>query len=257
MENKKSSVLIILLIIMILGLSGYIVYDKFILSAKEERQYTTVIDDVSIDINKLYRVGETLNKLDKAFSSNDSKYFGYIYNKKELNVKNFDIDAAIYLSINDDLIRSNTEQNISNERVKNKFEKIFGKSLAYTPTNIDLGDNLQVNYDEANKIYRYIASITNNDHKSEYLARNMKTTLTDDLVIITRKVFFVEYSNNTATIYSDSSKQSKLGDIKLKNGEVNLQEVTGKYGSKLGTYEITFKIGSDDEYNLYKIERTK
>ena len=85
----------------------------------------------------------------------------------------------------------------------------------------------------------------------------MKTTLTDDLVIVTRKVFFVEYSGTNAIIYKDATKSNKLGEVKLNNGEVTLQEVTGKYGSKLNTYDITFKLGSDDIYNFYKIERTK
>lgn len=258
MENKKSpTVLIVILILMVLGLAGYIVYDKFILTTQEEKKYITVIDDVSIDINKLYGVGEILNKFDKAFSTNDTKYLGYIYKSKSLSVKNFDTNAAIYVSIYDDLIRSNTEQNISNSRVKNKYESIFGKSLEYKPSDLDLGENIKVTYDEGNSIYNYTASIINNDHKSEYLARNMKTKLEDDLVIITRKIFFVEYSGNNAIIYTDSSKSTKLGETKLNNGEVNLQEVTGKFGSKLSTYDITFKLGSDDNYNFYKIERTK
>ena len=92
-------------------------------------------------------------------------------------VKDFDKNAAIYVSLYDDLIRSNTEQNISSERIKNKYEKTFGKSIEYKPSDLELGDNIQVSYDESNKMYKYTASITNNDHKSEYLARNMKTTL--------------------------------------------------------------------------------
>lgn len=258
MDNKKGTIIaIIILSIISIGAISYIVYDKFFLSIQEEKQYTTVINDVSIDVNKLYGVGEILNKFDKAFSTNDTKYLGYIYNSKNINLKDFDKNAAIYVSIYDDLIRSNTEQTLSNDRVKSKYESIFGKSLEYKPNNIDLGDNIKVTYDEGNKIYKYTASITNNDHKSEYLARNMKTKLEDDLVIITRKVFFVEYSGNNAIVYNDSSKNTKLGEVKLNNGEVNLQEVTGKFGSKLSTYEITFKLGSDDNYNFYKIERTK
>ena len=258
MEQKKSpTILIVLLILIVLGLAGYIVYDKFILNTQEEKKYTTVIDDVSIDVNKLYGVGEILNKFDKAFGTNDTKYLGYIYNSKVINVKDFDKNAAIYLALHDDLIRSNTEQNISSDRVKNKYEKIFGKTLDYKAMDVDLGDNILLNYDSENKAYKYTASIINNDHKSEYIARNMKTTLTDDLVIVTRKVFFVEYSGTNAIIYKDATKTTKLGEVKLNNGEVTLQEVTGKYGSKLNTYDVTFKLGSDDIYNFYKIERTK
>lgn len=258
MENKKGFVITIIILILIsLGSIGYIVYDKFLSKNNDEEEYVNVINDVSIDINKLYKVGNILDKFDKAFSTSDSKYLGYIYNNKTLEVKNFDKNAAIYASIYSDLIRSNTEQAISNEIVKNKHEKIFGKLLEYKPSNLELGENIKITYDEVNKIYKYTASITNNDHKSEYLSKNIKTKLKEDLVIVTRKVFFVEYSGSTVSIYTDSSKTNKIGTVRLKNGEVSIEEVIGKYGSKLNTYEITFKLGSDDEYNFYKIERTK
>ena len=257
MENKKGLIItIVILILMLLGSIGYIVYDKFIAKTEEEKKYVTVINDVSIDVNKIYKVGDILNKFDEAFGTNDSKYFGYIYSTKIIESRDFDKNAAIYASLYSDIIRSNTEQTISNEIVKNQYEKIFGKTLKYKPSNLELGENIKVEYDDTNKIYKYTASITNNDHKSEYLARNMKTTLKDDLVIVTRKVFYVEYSKNNASIYTNSSKETKVGEVTLKNGEVSLSEVTGKYGSRLNTYEVTFKLGSDDEYNFYKIERT-
>lgn len=257
MENKKGLIITIIVLIFIsLAAVGYIVYDKFLNSNTENQEYITVINDVSIDVNKLYRVGEILEKFDRAFSTNDSKYLGYIYNNKIIEVSDFNKDAAIYVSLYSDLVRSNTEQTISNEIVKNRYESIFGKKLEYKPTDLELGDNIKIEYDASTNAYNYTASITNNEHKNGYLARNMKTRLKDDLVIITRKVFYVEYSNSSATIYTNSTKSTKVGTVKLQNGEVSLEEVTGKYGSKLNTYEFTFKLGSKDEYNFYKIERT-
>ena len=258
MENKKGFIITIVILSFISVVAiGYIVYDKFIKNNNSEEEYVNVINDVSIDINKMYNVGDILNKFDKAFSTNDSKYLGYIYNTKILEVKDFDKNAAIFASMYSDLVRSNTEQTISNEIIKNKYEKIFGKTLQYKPSSLDLGENINVEYDATNKLYKYKASVTNNDHKSEYLARNIKTKLKDDLVIVTRKVFYVDYSGISAIIYTNSNKTTRVGTVKLKDGEVSLEEVTGKYGSKLNTYEITFKLGSSDEYNFYKIERTK
>ena len=258
MENKKGFIITIVILSFIsLAAVGYIVYDKFIKNNDSEEEYVNVINDVSIDINKMYNVGDILNKFDKAFSTNDSKYLGYIYNTKILEVKDFDKNAAIYASMYSDLVRSNTEQTISNEIIKNQYEKIFGKTLQYKPSSLDLGENINVEYDATNKLYKYKASVTNNDHKSEYLARNIKTKLKDDLVIVTRKVFYADYSGISAIIYTNSNKTTRVGTVKLKDGEVSLEEVTGKYGSKLNTYEITFKLGSSDEYNFYKIERTK
>ena len=258
MENKKGFVItIIILILLLLGTSGYIVYDKFFTKVEEEKEYITVINDVSIDVNKLYKVGNILNAFDKTFAINDSKYFGYIYNVKILEARDFDKKIATYVSIYPEIIKSNTEQTISNAKIKNRYEYIFGKLLEYNPGSLDVGENIKIEYDETNKEYKYIAAITNNDHKNEYLAKNIKTKLKDDSVVITRKIVYAEYTDSKATIYTDSTKNTKLGIVKLQDGEVSLEEVIGKYGSKLNTYEITFKLGSDDEYNFYKIERTK
>lgn len=258
MENKKGYIITIVIVMLIsLAAVGYIVYEKFIVKTDEDKEYITVIKDASIDINKLYGIGEILDKFDKAYASSESKYVGYIYSTPVIEVKDFDKNAGIYAAMYSDMIRSNTEQTISNEIVKNRYQSIFGKSLEYKPSGLDLGENLTVEYDKENKAYKYIATITNNDHKSEYLARNMKTTLKDDLVIVTRKVFYVEYSGSSAIIYTNSSKTTKVGQVSLIDGEVSLKEVTGKYGSKLSTYDVTFKLGSDDEYYFYKIEKTK
>ena len=259
MENKKGFIITIVILSLIsLATVGYIVYAKFVAKDVSEHEHIPVINDVSIDVNKMYGVGDILSKFDKAFSTNDSKYLGYIYSTKIIEARDFDKEAAIYVSMYSDLVRSNTEQTISNEIVKNRYEKIFGKAIKYKPNNkLNFGENINITYDETNKVYKYIASVTNNDHKSEYLARNIKTKLQDDLVVVTRKVFYVEYSGISAIIYTNQDKTTRVGTVKLKDGEVSLEEVTGKYGSKLNTYEFTFKLGSNDEYNFYKIERTK
>ena len=257
MNNKKPLIIVIVfLIIVILGLGGYIAYEKIFTKPVTE-ECKTVIDDVSIDINKLYRIEDILNRLDKAFNTNESKYFGYIYNSKKIDVKEFDKNAALYASMYSDLIRSNNENIISSDRVRNKYEMIFGKELEYSPSNINIDDKIVITYDDSNKEYKYKASSINNDHKDEYLVNNNKTKLTEDLVIITRKVFYVVYNGSYATIYTDSTKTTRLGEVSVKTGEVSISEVVGKYGSKLNTYDFTFKLGSDDEYKLYRIERTK
>lgn len=254
--NKKLFIFIIVVIsIIAVGSLGFIVYDKFISKQDNDKEYITVIKDASIDINKLYKVGEILDKLDKAYAR-DSKYQGYIYNTKILEVRDFDKNAALYAAIYPEIINSNTDQTISNERVKNRYLNMFGKGLDYKPTSLEISEGFKIEYDKATKAYKYKAPIITNDHKNEYLARNIKTTIKDDLVIVTRKAFYAEYTGNNAIIYTSSAKNLKVGEVTLKNGEVSIKEVIGKYGSRLRTYDVTFKLGSDDEYSLYKIERT-
>ena len=213
-------VIIVVLSILTLGSTGFIIYDKLISNKDNDKEYITVIKDASIDINRLYKIGEILDKLDKAFATSESKYQGYMYKTRVLEVKDFDKNAAIYASLYPEIIRSNTENTISNERVKSRYLSIFGKSLDYKPNSLELGEQIKVEYDKTNKVYKYKAALTNNDHKGEYLARNIKTTIKDDMVIVTRKVFYVEYSGSNAIIYTTSSKGTKVGEVSLKNGEV-------------------------------------
>ena len=76
----------------------------------------------------------------------------------------------------------------------------------------------------------------------------------DDKVIVTRKIFYVEYNGNEATIYKSSAKE-KIGTVTLSNDEVDASEVVAKYGSKLNTYDYTFIADKSDSYTFYRIEK--
>lgn len=253
MEQRKSpTILIVILILMVLGLGGYIVYDKFIKKTDDDK-YETVINDVSVDVNGILKVSKILDTLDNAYNNNDSNYFGYIYKIKTVDAKNYDIKAAIFSVVYNNMIRSNTEQTLSNNLVKNQVKNIFGLGLNYTPSSLDTGDSIKINYNEQNKNYTYTASIPTGS-KNKYYTRNVKTSLNTDTVMVTRKVFYAEVENTNASIYTDSGKKTKIGTVPLRNGEIDTKEVTSKYGSKLITYEYTFKYDLG-EYYLHRIER--
>ena len=252
--NKKPYILtIVVLLIVSIGLGAYLVYDKFLM--KQEENVETVIDNVSIDLNALYKVGDTLNNFDNAFNKNDSKYFEYLYKSDKINVKDFDMGAALFTSVKSDLIASNSNQTILGGRIKNNFTKMFGTNIKYTPGNIDAGDKYKINYNETTKTYSYTLQATN-ERKPEYLLKNTKTKLEDDKIIITRKLFYVEYSGNNAIIYKTSAKE-KVGEVELHNDEVDVGEVIGKYGSRLKTYNYTFIENKADDYTFYRIELVK
>ena len=77
MENKKIIITIVILVLIILGLSGFIYYDKFY-KTEEEKATITTIDNVDIDLNVMYQVGDILTKFDDTFNDNNSNYFSYI-----------------------------------------------------------------------------------------------------------------------------------------------------------------------------------
>ena len=255
-DNKKPLVItIIVLIIIILALGGFIAVDKLVLNKKEEETLTT-IDDVEINLNAMYQISESLNRLDHTFNDPKSNFFGYIYREKKLEAKRFDPLAALFLAMHDDMIPSNTNQFIVGEKVKNNFERIFGKAIKYSPSTINAGDTYQIIYDQATNRYSYVLPVLNPNYQSGLVSYTIRTTLKDGNVIVERKVFYVEYSNETtANIYKKSDKAQLLGTLNLKKGILNPEEVVGKYGSKITTYEYTFKQNTADNYTFDSIKR--
>jgi len=263
MENKKEFIIIIVLVSIVLVLGGYIAIDKFVLN-KDKSATLTTINDVDIDLNSFYKIADTLNKFDNAFNDVDSKYLGYPYVNGKLKVEKFDSDAALFVSLYDELIPSNTQQTLPAAIVKSNFQKIFGKDLTYSASNIDGGEKYKITYNKTANTYTYTLPTKSGGYTSGYVTKNIKTVLQEDKVIVTRKVFFVEYGIDpttgalaSAVIYKNANKTNRLGEVSFKNGVISENEVIAKYSSRLNTYEYTFKHLKDDDYSLYLIEKIK
>ena len=263
MEDRRILALIIAMGVVILGLGGYIGYLK--LFPQKEDNHKTTIDNVSVDLNNFYQIGETLERLDSAFNDEHSTFYGYIYSQKKVEVSSMDPALTLYITIQKDMIGSNTERFLIGANVRQEFEKIFGKNATYTPSSLSLGNDYNVFYEPTTENFAYVAPIKNNIYPPSYRTINMKTVLEDDKVIVTRKVFFVEYGGNTqggidmtkAIIYKSPDKSTLLGEVQLKNGVYNQKEVLGKYGSKFATFDYTFTLEKDDTYSLYSITASK
>lgn len=259
-ENKKIIIGFGILILIIIVLLIYIIIDKKLSSEKIDQAEKTLIDDVKIDLNSLYQIGDTLNKFDSAFNDSNSKYFGYLYKSDSLLVKDFDKNAALYTTLYNDFIGSNIVQ--LGATVKNKFAKIFGKQVSYKASSIDVGEHSKISYDEKLNQYSYSSTAINNVYSPGYIAHNISTSLEGENIFVTRKIFYVEYTNggaigSNAIIYRDSSKNEKIGELKLRNNVLDEEEVIAKYSSKLKTYKYTFKQQKLDEYNFYSLEKIK
>ena len=255
-DNKKPFIItIIILIIIILALGGYIAIDKFVLNKKEEENLTT-IKDIDINLNAMYQVSDTLNRLDNTFNDVNSNFFGYIYRAKKLEAKKFDGLAALFLAMHDDLNPANTNQTLIGTKIKDNFESIFGKSLKYTPSSIDAGNTYKIVYDENTTNYSYVLAPIDKNYQAGYISYTLKTSLQEENIKVERKVFYVEYVNNTsANIYKSSDKAQLIGSTDLKKGVLSLQEVIGKYGSRINTYVYTFQQNTVDNYTFASIER--
>jgi len=261
MKDKKGLLIGILLLI-ILAMSGYIALDKLVLEKKvvEETTKKSSNDNININLNAFYQINNTLNQFDAAFGDANSTYFGYIYKQDKLMAEKFDKTAALYLAIHSDLTFPKTTPYLIGTKVKNRFEKIFGKQLTYTPGNIQAGNSYNITYDPNSGNYVYYYQNNRNDYSPEYLTHTISTKVKDDKIIVTRKAYYVEYANNgngNATIYKDSDKSVKVGELALRNNVLSEKEVIDKYGSKLNTYEYTFILKTEEDYSFYSIKKIK
>ena len=258
-DNKKSFVItIIVLVIIILGLAGFIAIDKLLINKKEETNLTT-INDIEIDLNAMYKVGNSLTRLDNTFNDMNSNYFGYIYTNKKIEAKKFDKQAALFVAMHDDLIPSNTQQFLYSSNIKRNFESIFGKAIQYEASSIDAGNTYKIIYDNNADAYSYVLTPKTSLFNPGYITETIKTTLEEGRIIVTRKIFYIEYEDNNtlAKIYSNSGKNKLLGSIHIKNNSVNTKEILAKYSSKMSTYQYIFTENSESDYTLYSIEKIK
>ncbi len=263
--NKKGFIItIIILLVIILVLGGYIAVEKFILN-KEENSTITVINDTEIDLNSFYQIADTLNKFDSAFNDINSTYLGYPYVARKLMAEKFDLGAALYVSAYGELQPTSEAKTLPEIIVKNNFEKIFGKNLKYKAKSINAGDTYKLTYAKDKANYSYTLNSPKVPYSAGYVVKNIKTKLADEKIIVTRKVFYVEYENideatgvpTIATIYKNPDKNSKIGQVSVRKGILSENEVVAKYGSKLNTYDMVFKHNKDDDYSFYLIEKTK
>ena len=89
MENKKFVVTIVILIIIILGLGGFIALDKFVINKKDDDTITQIGDE-EINLNAFTHIYNTISTLNKAYNDPKSIYFGYLYSKREITTSNYD-----------------------------------------------------------------------------------------------------------------------------------------------------------------------
>lgn len=260
MEEVKSRkpliVIIIILLLIIVALGAYIYLDKTVLN-KEEKTLTT-IENVDINLNAMFQISNTLERLDNTFNEVNSSLLGYIYTNKRINVKKFDPQAALFVAIHDDLLATNTPQILNEQQVKNNFESIFGNLLKYEGNSIDVGDYYKITYDSTTGTYSYLLNPSIKNYSAKYISHTIKTVLNEDNLLVNRKVFYIEYNDNTkASIYSSADKKQLIATVSLKKGVLDVEEIIAKYGSKISTYQYTFKQNTVDNYSLSTIEKIK
>ena len=255
-ENKKWIITIIILVLLVLGLGGFIVYDKIL--KKEETRI--IIDNKSVNITSFYDIEKEMALLDKTYNNPASSFYGDLYENRDVLAKEIEMPKIIYTAING--IVDNNAQNrvIKGSAVKNSIKRIFSKQVVYKPTAISVSKQLTISYDEKADTYTYTNNTTASTSDEGIKLYTTNTELKGSYALVKRKLFAYEYKkdesgtiNKSVVIYKDKNKNTKIATLQLKDGELNEKEIIAKYGSRLSTYVYSFKEESQDNYRFYSI----
>lgn len=266
MKEKRNIVLPVILIIIILGLVGYILIDKQIIKipgiTKEnntvEKQETPKITEIDTDnanvkelISQVHNPGEQLDTLiydtggSKVEDMEEEYKFAIATNTKNLSIT----------PINPADSEGNTGY-VEEESIKEAYEKLFGPSTYHEINNFKLGCT-DMSYDIENR--RYVTSsqgcgvsITPVVAYEEIISAQKDE---DTLTIITAVAF---HDASTGKLYKDMdlTKETPL-TANTSLTEKEIREYILSYKEDLNQYTYTFDIGTDGFYYYTGVERTK
>ena len=252
--------IIIVLLICCLGLGGYILYTKFFVDDEiaVEEDTSKALEQLQIDGASLLEVEDIINTFEYAYNDSFSNYFGYIYNSKEIDASNFDMNAAIFACLYPHLDESNNVTYVGNNTVKSKFKTIFGSALEYKPRTIKAGEGYDIKYNSKTNYYEYQRIGNGGFFYPAFVTFNDSSIISSEEIVITKRVAYIEYaSNHTAiNIYSDSKKNKVVGAMTVTEGSFNPTELENKFKSSLAQYKYTF-VKDKDDFVFDSIVRTK
>lgn len=258
----KKNIIITILAILVLGMGGYLVYDKILSkddkvekeTIQDKQEEYTLIDKDNASIQFLYsirRIG--VFEFDKALYTTE-----YLEVKDRTQEDKYSIASILFeKSIRNEFQNDTTyKEVVANEDVKNAYERIFGPNTYTTPETIIsyVGKCLVYNYDKNNDYFvadggcggAYIRNVDENiDEVRKY---------NDKIEIKTSYYFFEDDAGLGYTqYYSDSESKNLI--TKLNNDStVNIFE---EYKDQLNHMTYTYKLGEDGFYYYYSSQMDK
>lgn len=278
-QNKGMIVIIVILVLALLGTTGYIVYDKFLKEEvnvskenKNNSQYENVEKEKEVT-DSLLKEGLSLKiaMLEKISNTETEKYrSGYIY-KKDISNSEINSDTKLYNVLqnlyheNEGLIPVTTNYDfkelepyksvatqIDVSLVTERYNDLYGERVV-DHKNLD-GCPMFI-YDAENSKYYGMAECggTSSTYLKSY--NNKYTQLKDDFYVYV-SVASITYNDQegNSTVYTDYEMQNKYKDVTIAEVENIINSSNYKDFSE---YKYTFTKNKNGNYIFSSIERVK
>ena len=273
--------------ILVIGLSGYIIYDKVIKSEsnitekddkeseKDKEEKIVVTEEDALEV---YKVLESEYALDLPGSGYAYNYFSSLYDDKKVIVEDvFSEDDKLtmaYLELSEEDIERFINDDLSDymhvskdtfaiEKLEEKYYMLFGKNEEFEAKNFEsyiAGDCsvLEDNYECWHAVGGGESDFTYMETK--YKSFDYKD---DELYIYEYAVFYGELPGEDATYYKgiswddDSYSPILTDEIAELSGVSSDNIMTEENLDKFAVYKHTFKIDKEGNYYLYSTESVK
>lgn len=282
MREKLLKFFIIILILSVVGLGGYVVYDKYFnkepippkTEKKEEK--TENLDVTSKEVTSLFN---NINKLSHAWTSED--YYGWLFKNDSLKVEDMSDELIVANALyhlyadcleNDLVCVEGSEDEIGTTiikapEVKEKVNELFG-NIEYKNSNtssFDCGGKFTYNSDKDNYTAQAPACGYAGNSFATYDYGITKALKKDKELDIYVKVAFKYFDfiletdendnitqDNMHYIYTDFNRKNKIDEIEDRAYDFN--EVLEKHGELLPVYKLHFE-NENGKYHFKSIEK--
>lgn len=283
-SEKSNKGLIVLLILIILGLGNYIIYDKIIMKNNSDKMVENKEEDKNVNIENGKDDGELeklAQKLYKKISVKDLHDNPMLFFKNNVNYKDFDnwslfhmifkiddlkkINNDNYLGYEtcvDDIEHNNKECyifKVAKKDFEDKYKEFFGsdKTISYKTVTTDTPLNHLTaicEFKNAFEVFEEDDYLVAYDWQcgdagwgySDYIEYDNSKYDGEDIII---SVKFLRYNWN-GLVYADPDETVEVANnISQTEADANIFEI---YGEKAGTFEVRFKKDINNNYYWYE-----
>ena len=280
MEKSKNTglvVTIIILVIALLGASGFIVYDKFINTTPNEKEEEKVEDNNKEDNTETEVSTENflIKSLYNMVQFPADNYFEkwYFYKNPKVNFNTIDNDIKLwmaYTQIPDSAIKEKTADNMDNmiryfdiSELDIAMQKVFGNDISYSKDSFyPISCECEYKYDSTNNQYSCVVNGCGGPNTSYVLGSLYKAFKNEESIILYEKFAYI---NIDKLVYDGSSIDNNYKDsgiYKDVDSNILIEKINNleskidisNYYDKLSMVKYTFNKDENGQYHFYSSE---